>query len=578
MKLTDMGTRAPKKSLVYPKHRKETARLSEEHQLGLPELPHPQSSDPVHEPLPTRYQLNGSAEKVRGAVYTSPRIACALTRWAIRSAQDRVLDPSCGEGVFLSAARTRLGDLGARQPTCLGVDIDPETAAAAGAHCDDFFRWVRNAPKVDVVLGNPPFIRSHLFPEGSRALAFSQMAKMGLKASRLMSTWAPFLALSCGLLNPAGRLAMVIPEELLAVGYAEELRHFLVRHFRRIIVCLPEEGIFPGVQQAVVLLLCDNETCGPRGLLALGFQALEQGDFDAVRPAAPWEWTSKWSHLFLSAHERVLVRGWQEQMDWQPFSSYGRVEVGVVTGDNDFFLVNQERAAKFDERNLMPILASTKDLEGIRFGAEDFRNLLARNRPAFVLNVAAPEDNLSSALRSYLREGEQRKVSQRYKCRLRTPWYAVPSLWECDALLFRQSGEMPRVVHLAKKCSATDTIHRVTWQSPSLGKRHSVSFLNSWTLLNAELMGRSYGGGVLELMPSEANQLPLPEPSASLDGIFETVDECVRARHFSDAVEKVDQAISPRWVKRSESEAIKAALQKLIQRRQSRVRPVFEEI
>ena len=520
--------------------------------------------------MPTRYELNRAAEKTRGAVYTPPGIAAALARWAIRSSGDSVLDPACGEGVFLSAARARLGDLGSRRPVCTGVDIDAETALAAGAHCDDFFNWVRHAPKVDVVLGNPPFVRSHLFPETSRASAFSEMGKMGLRPSRLMSTWAPFLALSCRLLTPAGRLAMVIPEELLAVGYAAELRGFLLRHFRRVIVGLPEAGVFPEVQQAVVLLLCDQEPLGPQGLLGLGPKAVERGNFDAVELAAPWDWTSKWTHFFLPAKERALVSEWRRRMRWQPFNAYGRVEVGVVTGDNGFFLVDQQRAATLSERNLMPIIAGAKDLAGISFGGEDFRGVLAGNRPAFVLKANEPLSELSPALRAYLEEGERRKVPERYKCRIRRPWYAVPSLRECDAVLLRQSGNMPRLVHLAKKCSATDTIHRVTWRSAALGKRHCVSFLNCWTLLNAELMGRSYGGGVLELMPSEANQLPLPEPVAALEGLFETADELVRAGRPADAVELADRTVLPEWAGRAEISRLRDALRRLVARRQSR--------
>src|SRR2546430_15675298 len=52
--------------------------------------------------------------------------------------------------------------------------------------------------------------------------------------------------------------------------------------------------------------------------------------------------------------------------------------------------------------------------------------VLAKNRPAFVLNVTEPAQRLSSALRSYIQEGEERHVSQRYKCRVRSPCYAVP--------------------------------------------------------------------------------------------------------------------------------------------------------
>lgn len=185
--------------------------------------------------VPNRYYQNGAAEKVLGAVYTPPRVAAALTRWAVRAPADKVLDPSCGEGVFLSAARTRLADLGARKPDCVGVDIHPETAAATGAVCEDFFSWARSAQEFDVVVGNPPFIRSHLFQEASRTLAFSEMVRMGLRPSRLMSTWAPFLAVCCRVLTDTGRLAMVTGRIMEQVAKADSL--------------LPGRGAAPQCQQ-----------------------------------------------------------------------------------------------------------------------------------------------------------------------------------------------------------------------------------------------------------------------------------------------------------------------------------------
>ena len=157
-------------------------------------------------------------------------------------------------------------------------------------------------------------------------------------------------------------------------------------------------------------------------------------------------------------------------------------------------------------------------MRGIRFDADDFRQVVAEDRPAYLLNLQQPRSMLAPSVRDYLEIGERQKVSQRFKCRVREPWYAVPSVWQPDAILLRQAGDMPRLVHLAKKCAATDTIHRVTWKQPSRGRRHAASFMNTWTLLASELTGRSYGGGVLELMPGEANKLPMPEPVEALDG------------------------------------------------------------
>jgi adenine-specific DNA-methyltransferase len=525
---------------------------------------------PGTEEVVSRYHQNGSRTKVLGAVYTPPRVATALARWAIRSPSDRVLDPSCGEGVFLSAARTRLAELGAHRPRYTGVDIDPQIAAAAGAICSDFFQWVGSAPKYDVVLGNPPFIRSHLFSEKSRTLAFTGMIQMRLRPSRLMSTWAPFLALSCGALNEKGRLGMVIPEELLHVGYAQELRRFLLTRFKRVIVCFPPNGTFPEVQQAVILLLCDNHGDSEAGLFTIEYSDLEEGNFESLRSADTWAWNPKWTHLFLDSRQRDIVNQCWQRLDWQPLSSYGRVEVGVVTGDNGFFIVNKEKASQFDKEHLVPIVTSARDLQGIKFTADDFHRVLSQNHPAFLLKVQEPLDQLPAGLRSYLQSGEREHVNARFKCRNRKPWYAVPSVWESDALLLRQAGEMPRLIHLSKRCTATDTIHRVRWISTSHAKRQTVGFMNSWTLLAAELTGRSYGGGVLELMPSEANQLPVPCPVDALDSIFDRVDEQVRSHSLYDAVAIVDKVVMPEWMNKKDRVEIETVLAQLILRRKSR--------
>lgn len=520
--------------------------------------------------LNNRYQENNSAEKMLGAVYTPPRVAAALVRWAVRSSADKVLDPACGEGVFLAAARTRLADLGAKRPTCVGVDIDPQAASASVAICQDFFKWAQHAPKFDAVVGNPPFIRSHLFPEQSRAVAFRQMEEMGLRPSRLMSTWAPFVVVSCKILTESGRLALVVPEEILHVNYAEELRRFLLARFRRVIVCLPARDLFPSVQQAVVLLLCDNDTSGRPGLMTTPSRDLEEGPPYATEAAPPWSWSRKWTHMFLKPAEREFVSESHRQLGWQPLNEYGRAEVGVVTGNNAFFILSKAEVEKIGNGYVEPIVCSARDIRGIRFGASDFRAMVEQERPAFLIHTADPVDKLPAPLQRYLTEGEDREIDKGYKCRIRDPWYAVPGVWPADALLLRQAGEVPKLVHLTQKCASTDTIHRVRWRRPSMGKRHTVGFLNTWTLIACEIMGRSYGGGVLELMPGEANRIPLPPPLPQLEGIFERVDERVRRREFDDVIGLVDEVVMPGFITRSQREEARTILSKLIARRKSR--------
>lgn len=518
-----------------------------------------------------RYRENSATQKTLGSVYTPPRAAAALVRWAVRAPSDSVLDPSCGDGVFLDATRERLRQLGNRKPQCTGVDVDAEAARSARAVCRDFFEWAPGAQQFDAVVGNPPFIRSHLFPETSRGLAFSQMRQMGLTPSRLMSTWAPFLAISCRLLNQDGRLALVIPEELLHVGYAEGLRQYLLARFRRIVVCFPNGDLFPSVQQAVVLLLCDNDPTEPSGLQTMGFREMESGPPYPTHPAPPWNWFHKWTHLFLSDNERGTVSHSFAELDWSRFSEYGRVEVGVVTGYNEFFVVSRAQAEALGGTDLCtPIVSSARDLQGIEFDGTDFRRLADDGRPCWLIDTAEPKDRLPTPLRNYLKEGEEQGINKRFKCRMREPWYAVPSVWPADALLLRQAGQVPRLVHLVKICTSTDTIHRVRWHRPAHAKRHVVGFLNTWTLIACELMGRSYGGGVLELMPGEANGIPLPPPLPSLDRVFARVDTLVRQQQLQKAIEIVDKCVTPDSITSVQYRTARRILLKLIARRKNK--------
>ena len=51
--------------------------------------------------------------KLRGGYYTSDKISEFIAEWAIRKTSDSVLEPSCGDGSFLSAVTIRYRELGA---------------------------------------------------------------------------------------------------------------------------------------------------------------------------------------------------------------------------------------------------------------------------------------------------------------------------------------------------------------------------------------------------------------------------------------------------------------------------------
>jgi adenine-specific DNA-methyltransferase len=127
---------------------------------------------------------------------------------------------------------------------------------------------------------------------------------------------------------------------------------------------------------------------------------------------------------------------------------------------------------------------------------------------------------------AYLQTAEAEGIPERYKCRVRRPWYRVPVVAPGALLLAKRAHLHHRLQHNAAGLLTTDTIYQGA-PLPSAGLSAAdlvVSFHTSLTLLSVELEGRSYGGGVSELVPSEIARLsllslPLGEHLPQLDAL-----------------------------------------------------------
>ena len=148
----------------------------------------------------------------------------------------------------------RLGKLGGHVVHSLG------DGAATSIHTGDFFGWFRDesAKGFDVAVGNPPFIRYRHFPEPYRETAFNILKEKGLKASKSTNIWVPFVVGAAESLRHGGRLAFVLPAELLQVSYANLLRAYLVEKFSRIDIVTCNQLLFDRAEQEVVIVLAEG--------------------------------------------------------------------------------------------------------------------------------------------------------------------------------------------------------------------------------------------------------------------------------------------------------------------------------
>ncbi len=509
-------------------------------------------------------------DKLRGGYYTSSKVAEWLCGWAIQAADDVVLEPSCGDGTFLEAAAHRLLALGATPPTIgqnlTGVEIIPAEAEAAttrlrdviGAASEkvvqnsDFFAWRSEAvqPAYDAIVGNPPFIRYQSFPEPHRTIAMQMMGDQGLKPNRLTNIWVPFVVAATASLKAGGRLALVLPAEILQVTYAAQLRSYLTDHFERIDVIACNELFFEKAEQEVVLLLADGAlaTASEENTCRVSLTAAATvADITDVKPALILDRaepktirhdSEKWLKYFLDNRQITFMRALRDAAITAPMSTHASIDVGVVTGKNEFFVLSADQVEDLGlEGYTTPLVSRSAQLKGSNIGKDDWRSLAADGGRVHLLNISKAQANdISANLQNYIEEGERKEFHMGYKCSIRKPWYLVPSVWVPDGFAFRQIYDFPRMVLNSSGATSTDTIHRM--RSHGAKPERVIANTYSWlTAASAEIEGRSYGGGVLELEPTEAERLLMP---AQLNGAMPLteVDQLVRAGRLDDVLEE----------------------------------------
>ena len=474
--------------------------------------------------MPSINSYNGTL-KSRGAFFTPPQIASFLVSWAIQKRTDVVFEPSCGEAAFLTAALTRLQELGAPDNSVqlYGIDIHPQAVKIAEALVNngverarlevaDFFHY-NTRVRFDAVVGNPPFVRYQDFSGAVRAKAQAVALSNGVRLPGLASSWAAFTVHAASFIKPDGRLALVLPAELLHVNYAGPIRRFLMNRFRNIQLVLFEERVFPGVLEEIVLLLAEGE--GPTDHCEI-VQARNLSDLSKLtcQKWTPSSEQEKWITGLLPADARNIYQDFIGNGCFETLDQWGQTSLGMVTGNNKFFTFNTEaaRRMRLSNKDLLPICPpGSRHLRGLGFTELAWEEMKGEGRHVYLFNPNV--DRPSDAALAYIKQGEVDGVHEAYKCRVRSPWWIVPKVATPDAFFTYMNHDTPRIVANRGAFPYLNSVHGVTFEK---SRRHigmdllPIAALNSMTLLGSELVGRSYGGGMLKLEPKEAGKLPVP--------------------------------------------------------------------
>jgi adenine-specific DNA methylase len=505
--------------------------------------------------------------KERGAFFTPPAITRFISNWAIRGPEERVLEPAAGDAAFLVSAVDRLRELAPRGRSCPvvhGVEIHAHSAdvarkrvSDAGGEADiilsDFFA-VTPDPAFNAVIGNPPYIRYQDFTGEARTRAREAAIRGGISLTGLASSWAAFTVHSALFLKKGGRLAFVLPAELLSVNYAAPVRKFLFSRFRDVQLVLFDEQVFPEAEADVVLLLADGYMEGPADFATIR-QTKNAATLDTLGPGLSWtpaDPAGKWTSSLVDIDAVHLLHALSTAGLYTDLETWGDTTLGMVTGNNKYFTLSPQRVAELGLRpdellSLSP--PGSSHLRGLSLSSAQLKKL---GEEGNAIHLFYPNDPPSKAAAAYIADGHRTGVDTAYKCRVRKTWYRVPLVSPADLLLTCMNADTPRITENSAKARHLNSVHGVYLNEAytALGRELlPVASLNSITLLHAEMVGRAYGGGILKIEPKEADVWAMPSPTLvasradELRKIKRSVGKLLDKGRLLDAVNLVDEVL-----------------------------------
>lgn len=475
-------------------------------------------------------EARGLARKRLGQFYTPGGEAASFAEWAIRSGNERVLEPSAGDGALLLAALDRINAIGGPARTALACDVDGDAVRSLQALVGDaveiktmsFFDLdPRDHAPVDVVLANPPFTRNHLLDDATKRELRQRYPMKGAAG-----LWTYFVLHARSFLRPGGRMLVVVPAAASFTSYAGDLIRQLQSEFRSLnLVELPTKPVWSAAaDERGALILAEGYQGGPATSVVRGVW-----DFGTNSP-------QRWRHLQLPPSFQKLAEA------SIPLGTLAHLSIGAVTGANRVFLLDGSDAGEMEREDLVPIVSRARQVRGLSISRRELEDMADTGERTWLLAPRSLGMRGGPVRRRLAQVGpESRRRTAWF--RKRKPWWAVAPIPECDAVFTYMNDLGPRLALVEKGITCSNTLHCVRFVDglPLASRLSAVSsFASTFGQLSAELQGRTYGGGVLKFELKEARAFPVIVSEQVLRPQVDAMDHLIRrgdadsAREFAD--------------------------------------------
>lgn len=476
-----------------------------------------------------------------------------------------ILEPSCGDGQFMSSLFNNIDYNNYNKIDVTICDInDVELGKTSDfvphsqkvplhvINNDYLDSFLNSNNRYSLIIGNPPYIRKKNLEEEQIDICEKVHDKIKAKYPNLLKSknkinniWTAFVESAILSLEYNGVMCFVIPAEIMHVNYTKELRRLIQSEFDRVEIFAFNELIFEGIQQDVVALIGikgveNTEEHGVSFYQVNHLEDLNEPRFTELHNNIHRLQLDKWTNYILTDEELNSIENLKSQ--FSPIKKYcKRAQVGIVSAANDYFILGNDQVTqnRLNEVTglIKPILPKGSILpNALNFTVNDYQQLFNNNQKvSFVQFNDLPRNQLGIIENQYIDQGElafensnQGELHKRYKMLKRDNWYHVPSVWHSEGLFIKRSHMFPKIIVNDTNALATDSFYRLEMNENYSIRNLAFAFYNTLTFILAELEGRFYGGGVLELTPVEFKNLSIPYSTAITDKQFAELDRMLR--------------------------------------------------
>lgn len=494
-------------------------------------------------------------KKLLGQVQTPPEIADLIVELCVHSSTDKVLDPCCGDGVFLLSSLKKLKYLASDRKSSFinqiyGVEIDPEvftkgleklgefsdSSKLQNLYNGDFFDVKNLNGYVDVGVMNPPYIRQEDLTNKVSFLNKTEIKRKCLEGSDIRisnksNIYVYFFIYLTKLLKEGGWLGAITSNTWLDTDFGKDLQKFLLDRFHIKYVIDFAKDVFPqaAVESCIVVMQkmpsqsLESETTKfvhikrkislLRMLELLGSnQSFENDDIRVVvMKQKDLAVDSKWGkYLYAPAASlKILNSQWMV-----PLSSLAEIYRGFTSHWNKFFKPSDETisASSIEKQYLTDIIKSPKDISCL--------NTLSGVKLSRILMVRRGKDELKALgqdeILKYINDWEKLLLEQVKKRSLKDKilngdngWFILHPQRRSPIIFSYTIRKSKHFILNSGNYITQDNFYNI---APRNNDQLMLLFgvLNSTvTKLLIEISGRRHGRGLLKMQVYEMKNLPV---------------------------------------------------------------------